>query len=960
MKLQFKRWFAGLLAVILVLYLIPSMALADTGSDGSGEQPRLLMMGLDPDPEGNYPLWDFSSCEPGGGADVHFYYGTTEDKTPVTDVKVTAGDSVMVTAQTTEDGEAYWNIQYVKFGTSTLAITTANDTYTQEVTVGLPWEGYYSAQNRSEATYLPQVAYVKANGNTFWLMREEGFSVEELGIDNSDNSNPLIVTLDDNVLEAASVTPELRTGSTDRYDLKIMLPAGLDLSAGRFWLQVQNSVTDNQFRGIEVQQPQLLLRWLEWDEETQTFYENTECDFGDLSSCELGNGFMVCLYYGTPESYVPVTGITVSGSSGEATTETLRDGGTCWNIQCIALGESTLMITVGGENYTQKINVTLPEYGFYTDGTLDGAHFVSSCKYNDLSADKTLWLMCADGFTQDELAKLTVTLNNNAITTTDVPRDPSADPVVYDVKVTLPKMDPSQSWCELQATLEQEDGEPWYIARCEIAVKGAAAYAGGYVEGFYFYIADDVPCFTEGDGNYGNSHRADEYTGEYVQFQEDMKIGASVKQFDAQGGAYYTLVGSDQVQITISRVWLESICGTVGTFSLSQTAEVSERSDLGTLLQFPLYYKPGHEEGVLVHADLSITVNGETTTADVSQYCFADVRVMETIDRPAGDTVTDLNNYLQNELYTNRVAKGVYTINLASTTYTGTIVIPTGFEEKDGQEVELILAGAENGNTVIRGGIDLNGNYLGNLENITFDGNKSTASALYNGSCLNMSGCTFQGYTGAAVDGSSGMMTVTSGNVFLDNTIAVKINAAAWGDHFSTNLNPWLNNTYIKNGTAVQILSLNEAVSSHNLRLYDSDFIDNGTDFDAQCGGTLYFYRNYFGSFESSVSDPVAKFSAAKALNDFTSLLTSRKVAIYTENNTTVIVNPRWKYPVKNLGEAPTYRNYLISDWTLPTQILNTEASNLKLDASAFEEEGTKTITVVDEQDQPVGTWIFD
>ncbi|MGM9619227.1 MAG: hypothetical protein ACI3W8_05265 [Oscillospiraceae bacterium] len=825
--------------------------------------------------------------------------------------------------------------------------------------------GFYSAQSRDREHYLSQVDYDAAEDNIFWLMREEGFTAEEL--------TNLTVTLDG---ETCDDLKAIKIGWDDdetRYDVQITLPAGLQLRTGSQWLEVQGSDSSGEpcwGTGITVsvpEQPRLLLRWLEWDEETQEFYEDEECGLGELPPFALGNGFSACLYYGTTEDCERVTSVEVSGgSSVEVYAEPLRDGGTGWTLQCVAAGESTLTVTTeDDETYTQKINVTLPEYGFYTDRTRDGAHYVSFRDYNDLPADKALWLMCEEGFTQDELDNLTVTLSGTTLTSasvTSVLRTGSSDR--YDVKVTLREMEPSESWCGLQAALAQENGEPWYIANCEIAVRGAAAHAGDYVEGFYFYIADDVPFFTEGDGNYGNSHSADEYTVEYVRFQEDMKIGAATKGIDAQGGAYYKLVGSEQVQITVNKVWLESVCGTEGTFSLSNTEAVSERSDLGDSLQFPLYYQPGHEEGVLVHAELQITVNGESKPiiADVSQYCFTDVRVMETIDRPADDTVEALNEYLAEELFNQRVANGFYTIKLAAdTTYTGTIVIPQDFDEKDGRQVELILVGAEDGSTVIKGGIDLNKNYLGNLENITFDGVNAGTSALYNGSCLNMFGCTFKGYTGAAVDGSSGMMTVTSNNVFLDNYIAVKIDAKSWVD-WSSNLNPWLNNTYINNGTAVQILSLNDAVSSHNLRLYDSDFIGNGMDFDARCGGTLYFYRNYFGSFDELGSDidPVEAFSAAKALNDFTGLLTNRTAKISTANNTTVIVNPRWKYPVKNLGNPPAYSNILISDWTLPTQILNSEAGSLKLDASAFEGAGTKTITVVDEQDEPVGTWIFD
>ena len=54
------------------------------------------------------------------------------------------------------------------------------------------------------------------------------------------------------------------------------------------------------------------------------------------------------------------------------------------------------------------------------------------------------------------------------------------------------------------------------------------------------------------------------------------------------------------------------------------------------------------------------------------------------------------------------------------------------------------------------------------------------------------------------------------------------------------------------------------------------------------------------------------------------------------------------------------YENTIVADWTQDTQIVNGEADDLIINEESFVEEGEKQIDVVDEQENPVGTWNFD
>lgn len=149
----------------------------------------------------------------------------------------------------------------------------------------------------------------------------------------------------------------------------------------------------------------------------------------------------------------------------------------------------------------------------------------------------------------------------------------------------------------------------------------------------------------------------------------------------------------------------------------------------------------------------------------------------------------------------------------------------------------------------------------------------------------------------------------------------------------------------------MKIESFNDFLSPYYFRITNSDFIDNGVDFDVDCAATLYFYQNFYGTTKGSVEN--AKHTPPTVECD--------------HSITKVITNPRWKEPVlawENRAVTfsrfaePVAANYLTADWDLPTEIVNEEADGLPLDAAAFREPGEKAIDVVNQQ-QYLGTWTF-
>ncbi|MBP3587869.1 MAG: hypothetical protein J6J51_02440, partial [Clostridia bacterium] len=204
------------------------------------------------------------------------------------------------------------------------------------------------------------------------------------------------------------------------------------------------------------------------------------------------------------------------------------------------------------------------------------------------------------------------------------------------------------------------------------------------------------------------------------------------------------------------------------------------------------------------------------------------------------------------------------------------------------------------------------------------------------------------------------------------------------------------NNTFINNEIAVQVLSFNNFVTDFWLRINDCNFFGNGVDFDVQTDATLYFYRNYFGDWNPNQSK--LNLNALASANTHSAVfkcLQSRAPQITSGNAAvTVHTNPRWFYPVQNwwacsakitdvfgdydclanakslalaseetdqpaAGEEEPYVNYLTADWEKKVVLLNTEAASLQLDIASLDSEEEKTLDVVDENENLLGTWTF-
>ena len=738
---------------------------------------------------------------------------------------------------------------------------------------------------------------------------------------------------------------------------------------GRFLLFSVRS-DDNSVSGsihVEVEQPRLLFRYMN-SNDGNSWYES-DSSLGDLSNLGMawGSGSYVRLYYGTTAASQSVTSLTVAGSSLSVEPMTDRDGNLFWALRGTGCGESTLHWSTGSERGDYPLSVDLPSYGFYSAQVRDSSHYLEKIVYSE---NKTVWLMKEEGFTAAEVEKVTVAARSGnqetSVTITSEQRAGTTDR--YDIQVAVPEVG-MYDYLFLEVT---ESGR--IVTGCQVSLTrpGNSLFWENYAVGFAFQMGD-VLDFNDGDMVMGQT-RPPEGDGSYVPFH-DVMVAVGEKKTDAAGGIYYEV--AENMSVTVEQMWIETVSGPANTLSFSQSELVREITNPAATV--PVYSRNNQPCAAVIKADVAVydRSGSRITGGTVSIRAAQEVQTVQNVVRPANDTTGALNQALA-ELAQTLDRDAVCTIQLGEE-YHGTIHIPQEFEY-----ARITITGETN-RTRIYGGIDLCGGRVDVIREISFFHSDSaadtTTSALWGGWCSNVIQCVFSGYP-VAVDATTGFLSCTGGNVFVDNQIGVKLDLSRTQQ--GGNNSPWQYNTFLRNGTAVQVLGFNSIMSPYYFRIVDSNFIGNSTDFDLQAPGTVYLYRNYFGKIHPQAKNmALLEYLIALLSADDKSLhqiVTSNAPRIETGSGSKVVTNPRWKNPEANwwrrsvsleeifgsgngggASQRPAYENYLTSDWDRATEIVNEEADQLVMNAAAFTEaEGKKEIDVVDQEGNSLGAWTFD
>lgn len=842
-----------------------------------------------------------------------------------------------------------------KCGAGKVSYTKDGTTYSFSVTGTLPDVAFYSSSTASESAYLTSFD-VTETAKTFYLVAGEGWTINS-------------VSLSDEFAAIAKIEEVADTKGV--YQITVT-----GQPADR-WYELTPSATNTNGRkheypvSIQLCDGTPALRYYYVNSRDGQLVQDTEQRALSQQPFLKGSSLRLCLYYGTKTSSQVVDSITVDKPEILTVTQKkLSNGTTYYEFECKDFGEAKLTFKVGNQTYTRTVNVTMSDPWFFTAQSRDEEHYCANgIAVNELE-NNVVWVMKEGGFTENELSSLKVTLDEQLFTNCEKAQRTDGN---YDLKLTLPNVEPDE-WCQLNVRVNGSGiGTSVYFN-----MDGQAAYVEDYVIG-WSWTDEDSGIVRINEGNWQMGAGSIDVDDSYSEFRT-LQIAAGIKKTDAQSNVYYELADSEKVSLTVKKLWLEVLYGEKDCFSLSETEFVQEQTN-GFGTDVTLYSKAGNRGGIRLWAEVEIKVGDQTTTEKVSITCISSRTGYYTESRKQGDTVDALNAYLEQLVENGLEKNATYEVVLANQEYTGTIKIPEEFEAGNGG-TDLVLRGSTSKDgtaaTIIRGAIDLNGATVSDLRELHFKATDTCKKAISGGSLLNMSCCSFEGYDIAA-DATVGCVTLTDGNVFVNNKVAVCVDLA--DSRLGVNQSSWKNNTFIGNGTAVQIKSLHSFISAYYLRILDSNFIGNKLDFDMQCEGTLYMYRNYFCQAKELTDSLLQDLYAARTEALVNSYLTYSKPTIQCIDGSRVLTNPRWLLPVLDWWRCGTpiekvfpasgaaaaavaleddYENKLVSDWELDTWILNEDADDLILDSSAFDETGEKEIEVLDKEENSLGTWSFD
>ena len=636
----------------------------------------------------------------------------------------------------------------------------------------------------------------------------------------------------------------------------------------------------------------------------------------------------------------------------------------------------------------------LPDFGFYSANDRTGKDYLPDIVLTGGESDLTkVWFIGKNSLKNNDADIITVFAGGTDITSTNV--------TVVDER-TLEITIPTDLVTSMYSIEVKRNGDNLFGIRVTLSIGGGnntqqnyAVYKGDYVIGFARDNANgQITTIHENAGHLWSHGTSPEFAdGKYIK-AIDIKIAAATKTTE-NGNTVYTVDQDVTATLKIVELQLETVFGDEAVYSLSDKEVVKTLTPSGN--SAILYEKNGYAGVTKIYAKISGTANGEPFEAEICTSYFIGLTNIGSSTRPADDTVEKLNAYLvalASEIGTQGVLQ---TINLAATTYTGTIVIPESLKAPNAC-LHIFGASGRGQKTVVEGSIDLNGAHIEEMGHIHFRAAEGqTTPALYGSDILKLHSCSFYDYD-VALNSKEGLLNIYQ-NVFVNNGVAARVELEKVDNKLSSA--DWRNNTFINNETAVQIISLCGRISPYFFRVYDSNFINNGTDIDAQCGGTLYMYRNYFGRYkEVDGHRPhpgkhhddrhngrdhlrLDELLNARTESKLNSILEYARAKVSTKNGTQVIANPRRMHPVKNwwghgllvsdtffgplqgnnavmmLDAELEYTDTMIADWESETVILNEEASALTLDAAAFDRDGQKEIGVVDENETTIGTWNF-
>lgn len=930
-----RRLLALALALCMALSLVPAAAAADTNTNTLYYQsiwsPSAL---VESDPlvlEANTSdLLRFFTDEARTHEVTENLIFTADEGSPA--------DAIIPTRDTDRDRNgnevAVWYLYAKRLGTGTISYTDGSTTYTLAVSCVLPTRAFTTEPTITETSVLRSGSGTFVPGTPFYYVFPAGTVITSAELDEESYAHNNMTAEVDATLTILPDQPNVckitvsRVRSVQRT-YRFFLTFTLADSGGVRKASI--SLRDGT--------PCLGFRYAHWT--------NGKLDgYGDYFSArldlEIGSTFLGGFFYGSEQDNEPlsITSVTYRTNDNEPSDAvTARKQGGYWRLSANALTEGILLCTAsdGKTTYPLPITVSLPRLGFYTSQTRSGDTCIPESLYYNAAAVNTFWFICQNGFTAEDVADTEVTCEyyirsdcfpvdaSDYFTWKAVARPDNADR--YDLKFTV-KPGVTLPAKELELCVRVPFGAVFLTLTTEVTKPDSSALTVNingtdYIVGFGFTQGDVLTIDTDGGWSQGYSlppETADDDASILYHSGYPKKSWGILAVTGTPTS--YASAPEIQEQITIKRVWLERRSGSSGadgntnTFSFSQTERLLSLTENLPTDGFPIYVA---DETGEVYLCAEISVGGMTGTIYTRLFYRSQKVANETFD-----TVEAINNWLSDHadaIYNaamDEEADTTWNLNLTADSYSGTITIPEKLGNTNGCSLGIAIWG---NHSTLNGSINLNGAKIDTISHLLFTSQNREGVAIQNGASV-VDGCTFEGYK-TALSGALFPHNCT----FKNNTTALVLELA------NTRLRSDMYNClFEQNDTAVQVKSItldSAFLSPYYLRLHDSAFLNNTTDFDVQTEGTFYFLRNYFAD----------SGSPTRAANTLTS------------NGATVYVNPVWKY--RSDSGALSELTLVEGEGTrLP---VNEDWSNTSIAADSLT--AATQIDLADENDKTVATW---
>lgn len=559
-----------------------------------------------------------------------------------------------------------------------------------------------------------------------------------------------------------------------------------------------------------------------------------------------------------------------------------------WNLVCAKLGSGVLRVSAGDSTYELPVSVKLPNVDFYTEQRRAAETLISDdFLYNAASAN-TFWLIREEGFTAADLDAFTFSCDTwdengrqtlafaDYLSWKHVSRsDGTEDAPRYDLQFTFVD-DVSIPETGINLGVELKDNFSIRLSIMDIATtvirktdpSAITASVGGadYTVGFGFVDRSGAVTLNT-DGRWSQEYTLSAESGEetgtlYRRTREETSWG--ILAVSGTASSYVSAPEAVQSKITVERVWLERRSGSCGengntnTFSFSPNERQLELTEGLTTGGFPIYVANEVGEAYLCAA---INVDGTSGTVYMRLVYRKQKVANETFEN-----IDDLNKWLTtnaNAIHAAAMDKDsntTWNLTLPNGSYSGTITIPKELSDTNGNSLGIAIWGNP---STLNGSINLNGAKIDKISHLNFTSQGKTDTAIQNGSAV-VDNCTFTGYKAAL-----------SGVLFPHNCTFTNNGAALVLDVKNARLHSDMYNCRFEgNDTAMRVssITLNDAfLSPYHLRLHDSAFLNNTTDFDVQTAGTFYFLRNYFA--DANDTARTAKISALNGAKVYADLV---------------------------------------------------------------------------------------